>query len=496
MLKFFGAGGHDHPMADPREARRILDELPTRDGEALDELAHWHESLAGVEGFTPERRFQLAAQIDEAAQPRLRKLAREYLAAAKPSRFQEAKMWGRLHEYYRQAAEAYAGCVEASTRGADPAKGSLPLLLVRASRSLGQQIKWLQVRYGPVDAALWGRLNRIYAFAEKRGLAEAAAPVYPALTGESTPRREFLRAAMFGCSSTDCLLPPRIELAERLIAELAPGFALASAPARELPYWTDLALAMAPQRAAKAPPSTPGLRCLGPGAAAAALRALAERIDATGAVPAGVNLGGSHAPEAVLEVAQHLSTVWSTELPERKYLRHSVKSRLAVAHGFEGVLDALGGAQTLAFDTRAEESWVVENVSAGGFGALVPQMHSEWLRVGTLLAMQPEGGSNWVIGVVRRVNRISEHETRVGIQTLSKAPLVSKFELRGIGTQYGVILERGEEAAIALPAGVYAQGLNLETEHAGRAHVYMPQEVTARGEDYEVVRSREMVRES
>jgi hypothetical protein len=496
MLKFFGADRPDHPMADPRDARRILEALPARDDQALEELTHWHESLATAEGFRPERRFQLAAQIDEAAQSRLRKLAREYLAATRPSRFQEAKMWRRLHEYYRQAAEAYAGCLEASFKGADPGKGALPLLLVRALRSLARQVKWLRVRYGPLDPALWGRLNRTYAIAELRGLAEASVAIYPGVPGDSTPRREFLTAAMFSCSSPDCLLPPEVELTERLIAELAPQVALASAPGHGLPYWTDLALAMAPQRATKPPPATPGLRCFGPGAAAGALRVLIERIDATGEVPAGLNLGASHAPATVLEVMQHLAAVWSPELPERKYVRHTVKSRLTVAHGFEGVLDALGGADTLAFDKREEESWVVEDVSAGGFGALVPQLHGEWLRVGTLLAMQPEGGNNWVVGVVRRVNRISDRETRVGIQTLSKTPAVSKFDLRGIGTQYGVVLEGGEQAAIALSAGVYAKGLNLEAERAGRQHVYMPQGVTSRGEDYEIVRFREMVRES
>ena len=28
MLKFFGAGKVDHPLADPKEARKILDEIP------------------------------------------------------------------------------------------------------------------------------------------------------------------------------------------------------------------------------------------------------------------------------------------------------------------------------------------------------------------------------------------------------------------------------------------------------------------------------------
>lgn len=496
MLKFFGAGRPDHPMADPREARRILDELPAQDHQAVEELAHWHESLALAEGFRPERRFQLASQIDEAAQPRLRKVAREYLAAARPSRFQESRMWGRLHEYYRQAGQAYARCVDASLNGSEPGKGALPLLLARALRSHAQQIKWLHVRYGPIDPALWGALNRTYAFAELRGVSDAAVALYPGVPGESTPRREFLRAAMLSSSSPDCLLPAEVELAERLIAELALHFALASAPARELPYWTDLAAPMAPQRAAKAPPAAPGLRCFGPGAAAGALRSLVERIDATGEVPSGLNLGGSHAPAMVLDVMQHLAAVWSPEPPERKHRRHSVKSRLTVAHGFEGVLDALGGADTLAFDKRAGESWTVENVSAGGFGALVPQLGSDWLRVGTLLAMQPEGGSNWIVGMVRRVNRISDRDTRVGIQTLSKAPLVSNFELRGIGKQYGIVLDAGPEAAIALQAGVYGHGVNLETERAGRQHLYMPQGIAARGEDYEIVRFREMIRES
>ena len=74
MSKFFGAGRSDHPMADPREARRLLEELSARDDQALEELTHWQESLAGAEGFRPERRFQLVAQVDEAAQPRLHPL--------------------------------------------------------------------------------------------------------------------------------------------------------------------------------------------------------------------------------------------------------------------------------------------------------------------------------------------------------------------------------------------------------------------------------------
>ena len=109
-MKLFGAGGPDHPMADRRRARRILDELPAQDLKALDELAHWHESAGAAEGFKPDARAEVLAMIDEAAQPRLRKLAREYLGAAK---VQQSLLWTRIHEYWARAGEAYARAADA-----------------------------------------------------------------------------------------------------------------------------------------------------------------------------------------------------------------------------------------------------------------------------------------------------------------------------------------------------------------------------------------------
>ena len=85
MLKLFGAGA-DHPMRNPKEARRILDALPADELKALEELAHWHESVSAAEGFNLPERAGLLLAIDEAAQPRVRKLTREYCGAVRPSR--------------------------------------------------------------------------------------------------------------------------------------------------------------------------------------------------------------------------------------------------------------------------------------------------------------------------------------------------------------------------------------------------------------------------
>ena len=52
----------DHPLADPKEAKRLLEALPANDPvKSLDELMHWMESVAAAEGFKPEARIQPAA---------------------------------------------------------------------------------------------------------------------------------------------------------------------------------------------------------------------------------------------------------------------------------------------------------------------------------------------------------------------------------------------------------------------------------------------------
>jgi hypothetical protein len=479
-MKLFGAGKPDHPMADRKNAQRILAELPAQDLKAVEELAHLHESVSSVDGFRPEERAQRLAMIEEAAQPRLRKLGAEYLAATRGTRgskAQEGLLWTRVHGYWQQATQAYLRCI-------DPK--AAPDVILGGLRAVAQQLKWQQLRYGPVDPALWGFMNRLYALAEARSVAAAKA--------------EFLRAAMLSASSPDSLLAIEVELADRIITELAPGFALAAAPGPELLYWTDLGQAMAPARITKAPlPQANILRCLGPGAAGATLRGMIERLQAKRGVPPELKLPADQDAEGVLAVLKHLALYWAPEPPARKHARHNMTSRMTVQHGFDGVLEALGGkTDSLDFgSTTPGESWTVENVSAGGFGALVPATKTEWLKVGALVAVQPDNTGSWMIGAVRRLNKLPSQETRVGVQTLSRTASLSRFALKSAGEAQGVILPGAAagEAAIAMRAGAYVPGENLESTVGGKQHVYMPQGVAERGDDYEIVKFKEMIRE-
>ena len=506
MLKFF-SGKPDHPMADLKEARKILDEIPANDvHKAVEELGNWLDSVSSTEGFKPELRSQILFLIDETAQTHVRKLARDYLATARLTKFQENRLWGAIHGYWRQAALAFSVCVDAygsGAKGTEAYKGSIALLSARALRAFAQQMRWQYMRYGPFEDSLWGAVAKVYAQAENKKYARNKVNAYPAVPGETSCEQEFLRAVMLASSSPNSLLPMEIELAEKLIAHFSASFTLVLDQQPDIAYWIDLATGQPPLRIARPPQRAPTLRFFAAGNALQELEELMAKVKATNSVPSNVNLGGTYQASMVLDVLRHLALYWSTKPPERKHPRHRVKTRLAVACGLEGVLDALGVSVSLDFEKAPTESWIVDNVSAGGFGASVPQIKGEWLRIGCLLALQPEGGNNWVLGIVRRFNRESPQQGSVGIQALARNMEAVQL-LTPDGAESGEIcvlldpqgIATASEATVLLRNGVMVPGQNLEFELGGKQIMLLPHGMVERGDDYELARFKVMLRDT
>jgi hypothetical protein len=499
MISLFGSKKPDHPMAGIKEARALLDELPTNDAlKCADELGHWLESVMAEEGFKPEYRAQLVQLLDETAQMHVRKLARDYIASPRLGKFQEIRLWKAIYEYWRQAALAYAGCIElyaSGAKGADALKGSMPLLLARALRALAAQVKWMYVRYGPMDQSVWGVIAKIYALAETRKFAQSAVTLYPGIPGETTPEQEFLKAIMLSASSPDSLLPLEIELCERLIAHVCAAFTLRLDLQPDIAYWIDLAAGQPPVRLARPPQHAPTLRFFAAGKALVELESLIAAIKGTGAVPPQVNLGGTYPAETVLDVLNHLALYWSPKPPERKHQRHSVKSRLNIVHGFDGVFGVFGAGD----DNADTETWIVENVSAGGFGAGIPEIRGEWLKIGCLLGLQPEGGDTWVLGVIRRLQREIPLKASVGIQTIAKSAELVYLSAGG-GSETGILISDGSEppgeARVLLRAGAFVPGQNLEYQKGAATCLLMPLGLLDSSDEYDLVRYREMIREA
>jgi hypothetical protein len=508
MLGIFGGTRSDHPMADLKEAKRLLAELPAADPcRALEEATHWLESVTIEPTFRHDQRAQLAQLIDEAAQPLARKAGREYLGSSRLGKQQETRLWTTVYGFWKAASLAYVTSLDAfatGQKGAETLKGAVPLLGVRALRSLATQLKWLHVRYGPLDERIWMMINRTYALLESRRLAHARVTVYPGGAAESTAEQEFMRVAMFSACSPDSLLPAEMELAERVIAGWTPRFVLAHEHRAETPYWVDLAATAPPVRIARAPQPAPGIRFFGAGAAYAELERTIQQIRNTREFPASLGVGESLTGDMALGVLEHLHACWSPKLVERRHPRHRVKSRLTIAWGFDGILEVLAPGDSLNFDATIYESWIVENVSVGGFGALVPEVRGDWLRIGCLLAMQPEGGDNWLIGVVRRLSRPSLQQAAVGIQTIARSAVPVTLRMHtgnatSLETEIGILLNPGGpdgDMQVLVRAGVHEPGQSLSFDLNGRHTVLLPVGVPERRSDYELLRCRHLVRDA
>lgn len=496
----------DHPLADPRGLRRILAELPGDNAfRALDEIAGWLESLLATDECPLDRVYEAASQFDEAAQHHLKRLAREYLHTARLSRSDEKRLWSINYGFWTLLAAAYERCLLAlagKDGGTEMLRPQLPALTARLIVALRAVLKWEQFHYGPTPGAIWQRLGRALAMAEAAGVAGKRLSLGGA-AGLSSPQQEYIKAMVFQAASMDSLLPAEIELAERLIAHFLPSFVFGNTAQEDSVYWVDLNLPQPPLRLARMPAeAAPSQRFFKPGVANTAMLEILHDLERGGDIPAEINLGGQYQVRFVLPVLRHLAAYLAPIPPQRRHGRHHVKHRMAVLNGLVNAFVVFSG----DFGGRPAglqmESWVVENVSRGGFGAALDNIPSEWLRVGTLLALQPEGGDNWLLGIVRRYHRETESEARVGIESLSRQVVSLELKVRTVSSYAaaastpGLLMEDGgapDEVRLVLPPASFDLRESMEYSRDGRHFLLTPLALLEQNLDYELARFRREV---
>ncbi len=520
-LKNTALGSRDsHPLANPREAEEVFVELRAGDAQkSLEEITHWLESVTHDEALKPERRFELIKRLDELAQPHRIKVGRDYGSLSRQSRFQEGKLWSAKHDFWTRVSEAYGDLmlrIERKDKGADALKPHLGLIALRALRASTRRLKWLYVRYGPVPGDIWGTVSRAYQFAEARKLTQVRGAVYPGIPGESSAEEEFMRAMLLSASAPDALTPQEMDVCERVIAHFAGRFRIVNQPQPDSSYWFDLEQSRQPLRLA-APPAqvTPGLRFFGTATAHTELMAMLGKLEHSDELPAGVDFGGTPEVRVVHDVFKHLALNWAPKPPVRKSERKRMQARMSIAHGFDRLIELMKeDVVDIALDVAAgdNETWVVENVSSGGFGATVSQVKGDWLKIAALIAVQPDmpSGSNgrWDLAIVRRLSRdgnaTSKNQASTGVQILSRsavaATLANASGAWGDGSSmiegiYWADPANPGVALLALPAGTYLPGEQIQTAIDGRKHLLFPVAIAERGDDYDLVSFRDMVQD-
>jgi hypothetical protein len=499
-------------MADAKQARQIVSELPAHDAaRALKEITDWLESMNQTEGFRLDRRFENLDLLDGAAKNHQRKLSQDYLGTPRQQKFQEHQLWTSVSGFWKALGDGYILCIdqyESGAGGGTAVRKSLPVIAARAMRVLTLQLKWLLLRYGPVDPKLWSNLARLYQIAEQRGFADGTIAVYPGIHGESTIKEEFLKALMLAASSTDGLPPLKQQIAERAVAHFAGAFRISRQP-EGCNYCFDLSAPKPPVRLFKGAAASASMIYFGAGQALAQLRQLTKTVVETGGVPKDINLGGVYEKDVVIATLKHLERYWSDIPPERASERRKATARITVVPGLTELLNILepGNSDVLDFSQdQSAESWIVENVSDGGYGAIIPAVKSDWIKVGTLIGLQAEGKNYWGVGMIRRITRDEQQHRRVGIQLLSKTAIPIRLGRPGTISSFTAAREPGSaillstapdrqgEVGVVMREGIFNARDSLEMMVRDKTYLLMPARMVEGGEDFDWAKFKVMQR--
>ncbi|GHT95505.1 hypothetical protein AGMMS49545_18590 [Betaproteobacteria bacterium] len=486
-------------LLNPNALQHFLSTLPTDAYRAVEGIMAWLDacSKADLDGIT---RFGIVRALDEAAQTRVKALALEYLYTPRLVKIEEARLWDIIHGFWYRIAEQYHLCLDSAGRkdnSSEQLKPDLPLVATRAIAALGEVIKWESFNYGAIPNDYWARLGKSYLLMEQDGNVKKSLPIYPDHGGVTSPLTEYLCVLFFQSSSLNNLQPLEIELADRLIAHLQPDFVFSAESSPQSVWWADADKAIPPLRLAQQPREmTPTLRFFHPGEAQIRLRVLEQEINRGGSVPAWVSQGEAVSASMLLSVIEHLIAYWAPTPPQRQHERHQVKHKMVVLPGLVNAIVMVSPEFGGKPSGLPLESWIVENVSQGGFGALVKDLQSDWVRVGALLVLQPGGAGNWLVGVVRRYQRISDNEAQVGIETLSRR--IASVDVRPRADTPDAPATPGSPALwlqdddpkgdirFILPCGTFNARENLEFDYNSRRIFLTPLKLLERGSDYEV----------
>jgi hypothetical protein len=504
MLNWMKGGGSDHPFADEKAARDLVADLPSDVYKILDELGGWLDQLQEARELKLSRAFEIVDLLDHTARGHLRKLQQEYVSGGgRLQRFQESRIWTTSTNFWRRLGRAHVLLVrrfqsEGSTWGS--IKERVPVIAARGMRAVSMLLKWQLMRYGPVDRETWDMLGYLFGYAEDKGIAAKIVTVYPG--SDSTIQHEYLRAAMLAVSSTDSLLPAKLDIAERLVAYFADQCLIQRQPGKGCHFFVDLKSGTGPARFVARVEMKPGVRFLGPGNAAKALEALVAAIKTDGALPSNMDLGGAHSPEVVIETVRHLAKYWSSQPPARSEERQHTVSQIRIAHGFDDVVARLSEAYDESPDAvRIEETWTVENESPGGYGAVMMSNAADWVKVGALIGVKLSDGGAWGVGVVRRVSGRDSKQRYVGIQLLARGATIVKLRAvdGGLQPQLAVLLPSSAadkrppgEMSLLLREGGYSPKTGLEMVAYSRSYLLTPRKLIEEGADFDMARFQVM----
>ena len=145
-------------------------------------------------------------------------------------------------------------------------------------------------------------------------------------------------------------------------------------------------------------------------------------------------------------------------------------------------------------------------MSDGGYGAIIPAVRSDWIKVGTLIGVQSEGRNYWGVGMIRRISRDEHQQRRVGVQLLSKTAIPIKLTRPAAVSAFNAARDPGPavllstapdshgEVGVVMREGIFNARDSLEMIVRDKTYLLMPSRMVEGGEDFDWAKFKVMLK--
>ncbi len=494
----------DHPLADIKSVQALLDDLPKNDAfKSLMELAEWIELVSRHAEFKLDHQLAVLRMFDEASQPFVRKLAREYFTPFELGKFQENRLWSALNNWSSQTANAYFTVFSHycnGEKGSSAIKAQVPLLAARTIYAMIMQMKFVCAHYGPIDKTFWNNLAQVYKHAEQQQYLDTPVNRYASVAGSTSVKFEVGRLMVWYEIGLSSLSPLSIHLTERILGQYCATIDMHVQLDQYSRLSFDLDRPDEPARINLGATTHPSMLFVSMPTMQAKLEDLMKVLNKN-IVPDEINLGGSYEAAVVARAAQTLLGYLMAP-PVRRNVRHLANITLSVVNGFDKVVERTDAWPK--FDEEEPVRWMTEEISAGGFSVALPPHGSEGVGIGSLLGIQPDGVPHWGVAVVRRLLRDDDNQLHAGAETLANQ--VAGVTLNLNGNEPGddqpalwLYQKNGgvpvDTQLLLMRADTFTVNRSLKIQLDGINYLLIPSGLQEKGLDYDLAKFKLVVQE-
>lgn len=466
----------DGPTTNLNRVSRWIQELPAGDIYSAQEkvvqmLIQFNHSEKGFD----KDRLQVLMLLDEQMREMQSSLCQQYLRNARMSKSIESRLWMAIHAFYWETTRSYHSFLMdfVTNPGGSKIQSFIPQITARAIRGFSDIIKWRYFRYEKLDEKLWLRLHNLYRIAEFDNFADTPVMVYKGDSRQHSPAEEYSQALLLSPFGNGNLSPREIEMVDQWLDDWSNHVKLDNHYDAEIhSFYIDTSKGIGLRRYRKHG-TEPTLRFLSTTALLAHIEEVRKSLK-KGSTPASLGLTeGFRLPEGY-NLLNQVESEWSAmnQRDRRRSPRMPQSGRWKIIHGLlsiyeeiarseqqinqvkltpEEILDIkLYGFVTERTKERVNavqrankvetkhEIWEQNDISDNGIGFLIGQTHSEWVKVGRLLAISPADSSEWTLGIVSRLIRQDEGKRLIGVRQLQCdfEPVSLRQEAAELGLSY------------------------------------------------------------